>query len=296
MKNNKKIFALGFFDGVHRGHQVLMKECIRLAKENNCGTAAITFDRHPSSIYNPDPPKLISTNADREILLRSYGMEEVYLLPVNEHFMSTHWRHFLEYMIRRGAVGFVCGDDFHFGYKGIGNTDRLQKFCQERGLACFIVQEQAIDGLRISSTHIRKLISEGRMDDASEFLGHPHLLSGIVVPGRKLGRTIGVPTANFLIPSGVIVPKWGVYSCLCTLQGKTYAAVTNIGNRPTVGGHQLRAETWIMGFEGDLYGQTITLEVYEYLRPEQKFESLEDLKVQILKDAGRARRLLQSRY
>ena len=163
-------------------------------------------------------------------------------------------------------------------------------------MVCHIVQEQAIDGLRISSTHIRKLISEGRMDDASEFLGHPHLLSGIVVPGRKLGRTIGIPTANFFIPKDVILPKIGVYSCLCTLQGKTYAAVTDIGNRPTVGGEQIRAETWILGFDGDLYGQTITLEVYEYLRPEQKFESLEDLKAQILKDAGRARRLLRSRY
>ena len=292
----KKIFALGFFDGVHRGHQVLMKECVRLAKEQGCGTAAITFDHHPSMIYNPNPPMLISTNADREILLKSYGMDEVYMLPVTERFMSTHWRHFLEYMVRRGAVGFVCGDDFHFGYKGIGNTDRLQTFCQERDLSCFIVQEQAIDGLRISSTHIRKLISEGKMDEASEFLGHPHLLSGIVVPGQRLGRTIGVPTANFLIPKDVIVPKLGVYSCMCTLEGRDYAAVTNIGSCPTVGGQQVRAESWILGFEGDLYGKSITLEVYEYLRPERKFDSLEELKAQILKDAGRARRLLQRRY
>ena len=158
------------------------------------------------------------------------------------------------------------------------------------------MQEQTLEGLRISSTHVRKLIAEGNVTNAAEFLGHPHLLSGIVVPGRRLGRTIGIPTANFLVPDAVIIPKHGVYTCLCHLQGRTYAAVTNIGSRPTVGGHQVRVESWILGFEGDLYGKSITLEMYEYLRPERKFDSLQELKAQILKDAGHARRLLQSRY
>ena len=150
-----------------------------------------------------------------------------------------------------------------------------------------------MDGIRISSTHIRQLIEHGEMETVAKFLGHPHILGGNVVHGRHLGRTIGVPTANVLIPDGVALPKLGVYACTCVIDEKNYVAVTNIGSRPTVDGHQVRAEAWILDFEGDLYGRQLTLQFHKFLRPEQKFGSLEELKAQIGIDAAEAYKLLK---
>ena len=157
-----------------------------------------------------------------------------------------------------------------------------------------IVSEQILSGVRISSTHIRQLIENGDMETAAQFLGHPHILSGEVVPGRQLGRTIGVPTANILIPEGVAVPKLGVYACTCRVEGKTYMAVTNIGSRPTVEGHQVRAESWILDFHGDLYGKFIQVQFYKFLRPERKFPSLEELRAEILKNGEETRKYFEN--
>lgn len=289
----KKIFALGFFDGVHLGHQALLAECVRLSRELDAQAAAITFLQHPQSLFTADPPALINADADREKLLRQYGMGPIYKFPVTKEVMSTHWRDFLTELMALGAVGFVCGDDFRFGHKGEGDGEKLQIFCKEQGLPCVIVQEQILSGVRISSTHIRQLIENGDMETAAQFLGHPHILSGEVVPGRQLGRTIGVPTANILIPEGVAVPKLGVYACTCAIDGHRYVAVTNVGSRPTVDGHQVRTESWILDFSGDLYGKHITLMFHQFLRPEQKFGSLEELKIQIHADAAECFKLLR---
>lgn len=291
MKKNK-IFALGFFDGVHLGHQALLAKCLEMAAQMGCIPAAITFDRHPQSLFLPDPPPLINHNGDRELLLRHYGMEYIQELPVTKDVMSTHWQDFLVKLLENGAAGFVCGEDFRFGHKGEGNAQRLLDFCRERNLPCQIIPEQRLSGIRISSTHIRKLIEAGDMEQAQEFLGHPHFLSGQVVSGRQLGRTIGVPTANILIPEGVALPKFGVYACKAYISQQEYAAVTNIGSRPTVGGHQVRSESWILDFDGDLYGKTVTLAFYKFLRPEQKFGNLEELQRQIHRDAAATFELL----
>ena len=165
----------------------------------------------------------------------------------------------------------------------------MKSFCRERGLPWVVVPEQTLDGVRVSSTHIRRLLEDGDMETAVKFLGHPHVLSGTVVPGRHLGRTIGVPTANILIPDGVVIPKLGVYACTAQVEGHVYVAVTNIGSRPTVEGHQVRAESWLLDFDGDLYGRNITLEFHKFLRPERKFDSLEELKRQIQLDAAQTR-------
>lgn len=290
---NKKIFALGFFDGVHRGHQMVLDLCQHLAEDRGFATAAITFDRHPQSLFIPTPPALINSNADRDALLRRFGVKEILCVPVSMEVMSTNWQIFLENLVKQGASGFVCGDDFRFGHQGQGDSKKLKIFCQERGLPCRIVPEQTLEGIRISSTHIRALVENGKMEEAARFLGHPHILSGEVVSGRHIGRTIGVPTANILIPEGVVVPKLGVYACTCAIDGKQYLAVTNIGSRPTVDGHQVRAESWILDFEGDLYGQKVTLEFRKFLRPERKFASLEELKAQIQTDAAQTRILLR---
>ncbi len=290
---DRQIIALGFFDGVHLGHQALLRQCVALARQLGAQPAAITFEKHPMSAFTTAYPPLLGSLDDRKALLARFGMEAVHPLPVTKNVMSTTWRDFLEALLRQGAVGFVCGDDFRFGHRGEGNGEKLRAFCAERNLPCVIVPEQSMDGVRISSTHIRRLIEAGDMEAAAKFLGHPHILSGRVVAGRQLGRTIGVPTANILLPEAVAVPKLGVYACRCRIGAEDYGAVTNIGSRPTVGGHQVRAESWILDFTGDLYDKQITLEFGKFLRPEVKFADLPALKAQIQADAMQARQLLR---
>lgn len=292
MRTDKRIFALGFFDGVHLGHQALLAECCRLAAELDCQAAAITFDAHPQSLFLPDPPMLISTARDRELLLRRYGIGQIYTFPVTAEVMSTPWRAFLEELLEFGAAGFVCGDDFRFGWKGMGNGKKLKDFCAARNLPCVILPEQTLDGIRISSTYIRRQLETGDMATAVRFLGHPYTLTGQVVRGQQIGRTLGVPTANILLPEGIVVPKFGVYACRCLVEGEWYPAVTNIGTRPTVSGTGITVEPWILDFSGDLYGKAITLEFHRFLRPEQRFPDLEALRLQIRRDAEETRALL----
>jgi riboflavin kinase/FMN adenylyltransferase len=286
----KKIFALGFFDGVHLGHQALLEEGVRMARQMDAMPAAITFDKHPKSLFLSQSPVLINSIEDRTGLLRENAMEQICVLPVTRESMAQPWQDFLRMLLEKGAGGFVCGDDFRFGHKGEGNAAKLADFCRELGLPYAVVPEQTLDGIRISSTHIRSLIEAGDVETAAKFLGHPHVLSGEVVHGRHLGRTIGVPTANMEIPEGVAVPKLGVYAGSTMVDGKVYMTVTNIGSRPTVGGHQIRAESWLLDFEGDLYGKRITLALLKFLREERKFDSLEELKAQILQDADLVRK------
>ena len=293
MNHEKRIFALGFFDGVHRGHQALLAECVRMAKAMDVETAAITFEAHPQSLFRSDVPPLLTTLQDRFRLLLRYGIDHVYPFPVNQKVMSTPWEDFLEELLGSGAVGFVCGDDFRFGSRGEGNAEKLRQFCRDRKLPCVIVPEQNLDGVRISSSYIRKQIGEGDMATAVRFLGHGHMLTGTVVTGRRLGRSLGFPTANIELPQGVIVPRHGVYACRAYVGEKSYLAVCNVGNRPTVQGHQVRTETWLLDFDGDLYGQSVTLEFMYFLRPEQRFESLDALKKAVLCDAENTRKFFE---
>ena len=288
MKKNM-IIALGFFDGVHLGHQALLSECVRLAGEMGAQTAAITFEQHPQSLFRADVPPLLTTLADRVRLLGRYGMDEVRAYPVTRAVMGMHWEDFLRELLELGAVGFVCGDDFRFGSKGAGNAQNLKIFCEERGLPCVIVPEQTLEGVRISSSYIRRQIETGDMATAVRYLGHGHTLTGTVVTGRKLGHKLGFPTANIELPEGVIVPRHGVYACRAFVGEESYMAVCNVGNRPTVEGHQVRTETWLLSYCGDLYGRAVTLEFLRFLRPEQRFGSLEELKAAVLADAAKTR-------
>lgn len=286
---NRQVVVLGFFDGVHLGHQALLTACRDLAKKLGRETAAFTFEAHPQSLFVPEPPPLINSNKDRIKLLMAFGMYAVISYPVVPFVMQMHWESFLDELRADGACAFVCGYDFRFGNRGEGDAQKLQEYCAKHGMECVIVPEQTLDGVRISSTHIRSLIENGQMEDANRYLGHRHILTGQVITGRKLGHKLGFPTANVLLPEGVVYPKSGVYACRVNIGGISRIAVTNVGSRPTVEGHQIRTESWILDFDGDLYDREITLEFCSFLRPERKFDSLEELKAAVLHDAEKTR-------
>lgn len=288
------IYALGFFDGVHLGHQALLTACRHLAETHGCKPGAVTFATHPEALVEGNPPRLINTVEDRQRLLSAYGMQELCVLPFDKQLMTTHWSDFLTQLTQAGAAGFVCGSDFRFGSGGLGTAKKLEAFCKKRGLPYAIVPQQLLEGVRVSSTHIRALLETGDMEAVNRFLGHPHVLTGQVIPGRQLGRTIGVPTANLALPEMLVQPRFGVYACAAVIDGKPYGAVTNIGTRPTVAGDHVTVEPWILDFEGDLYGKTLSLAFYAFLRPEQKFASLEELKRQIQKDREMTRKILEN--
>lgn len=288
---NKKIIALGFFDGVHMGHGALLRACRALAEETGCHAAALTFSSHPDALVSGGAPGLINTIQDRERLLREYyHMDEVIVLPFDRETMTMPWRTFFHLLLRRyQAAGLVCGHDFRFGNRGEGSGALLRRACEEAGIPCVVVPEQKIDGITVSSTYIRTLLEAGDMEKAARFLGHPHLFTGTVVPGKHLGRTLGVPTANLVLPEGLILPRLGVYACKAKFGGQEYLAVTNVGRRPTVDGSYVTVEPWILDYDGDLYGRELTLEFYSFLRPERKFASLEELRQEIWKNAAQTR-------
>lgn len=290
----KVIYALGFFDGVHIGHAALLAACRRLAQEQGCKAGVVTFTSHPDTLVAGKTPPLINTYEDRKGLLTGcFSMDCVLEFPFDRELMNTHWSVFLQALVELGAAGFVCGSDFRFGAGGVGTAKKLEAFCHKRGLACCIVPQQMRRGIRVSSSYIRKLLGNGEMAQAVEFLGHPHILTGKVISGRKLGRTLGIPTANMELPEGVICPKHGVYACKAFVDNKEYLAVTNIGTRPTVGGHHLVVEPWLLDFEGDLYGKTLMLLFYDFIRPEQNFPSLDALQEEIRKNAAKVREFFE---
>ena len=293
MENNH-IYALGFFDGVHVGHGALLAECRRMADKLGYKAAAVTFSAHPDTLVLGKTPGLINTIEDRVRLLKAAGMDDVVVLPFDKQMRSMPWEDFLTLLEERyRAAGLVCGHDFRFGDRGAGNAKLLREHCEAKKMPCAVVPEQKLDSVTVSSTHIRGLLEAGRIEEANRFLGHPHFFMGEVVSGRKLGRTLGIPTANLLIPEGVVQLRHGVYACKAVTRGKEYLAVTNIGNRPTVGGHRVTVEPWLMDFDGDLYGEELTLSFHAFLRPERKFDSLEELKDEIQKNAAQTRKIFE---
>ena len=206
------------------------------------------------------------------------------------------WDAFLENLILRfGAAGFVCGEDFRFGHRGEGSADTLSAFCRERGLPYAVVPEQLLEGIRVSSTYIRGLIEAGDMGRTADFLGHPYRLTGTVRHGKQLGRKLGFPTANMAFPNSLARPRFGVYACIARLQEGDFPAVTNLGLRPTVDGQSVTVESWLLDYEGELYGRELTLDFHSFLRPERKFETLDAMRDEIFRNAQQARDVLQGK-
>lgn len=294
MSTPKRVIALGFFDGVHKGHGALLRTVAQVADRLGAKPCAFTFDRSPTAAITGQAVPLLSSVEDRVWLMRRYyGIEEVIVAPF-DGMQKMDWQDFVsEYLQKElGAVHVVAGHDFHFGYMGKGNPQRLQEKCRELGMGCDIIQKVEQDGITISSTYIRTLIAQGEVERADQFLGHPHTLTNRVAHGKKIGTTtLGFPTANLLIPQGVIVPAFGVYATRVWFDGQCRCAVTNVGVRPTVednDGH-VTVEGFILDFDGDLYGHEIRMEFYKYLRPEQCFPSMDALAAEIRRNAQQTR-------
>ncbi len=290
----KRAAALGFFDGVHLGHAALLHTAAEEAARRGLVSAVVTLDRYPAAAVGGEPAPLINAPADREYLIRAcYGISEVVDLPFDETLQHTAWSDFAAMLLGELDCGLlVCGYDYRFGRNGAGNASLLRDYAAARGADCIVVPRVSAAGGSVSSTRIRSLIAEGAMEEATALLGHPHLLSGTIVHGRRLGHRLGVPTANLLIPPGVVEPAYGVYASRTEIDGVCYDGVTNIGRKPTVAPDDpLTVEThlfgWPEGLEG--YGKEVRLWLYARLRPERRFADLEALARQMRRDGEAAR-------
>ncbi|MDR0889489.1 MAG: riboflavin biosynthesis protein RibF [Oscillospiraceae bacterium] len=290
----KRVLALGFFDGVHLGHGALLRRVRQLADKLGLPAAAISFDTHPDNLVSDAQIALINSPQDREYLMkRRYGMDEMLLLHFDRARMQQPWQDFVEETLlgEFHAAHVVCGEDFRFGARGEGTPEKLALLCAKAGVGCDCIGQVKLGGTPVSSTLIRTLLSQGELSKANRFLGHPHTLSGEVISGRHIGRTIGIPTANLKLEPQVLLPRSGVYAAQASFNGMQHPAVVNVGVCPTVGGEHFGVEAWILGYNGDLYGQTLRLSFYEYLRAEKTFPSLEALKAEIIRNAEQTQRI-----
>ncbi len=254
---------------------------------------AFTFDQSPAAALTGRAVPLLTGVDDRTRLMQElYGIREVVVAPF-EVMRQMDWQDFVGQYLQKelGAVHVVAGHDFHFGYRGEGDPQRLADKCARLGMGCDVIPKVELDGVTISSTHIRTLVEAGELEQAARFLGHPHMLSGTVVHGNEIGRTLGSPTANLPVPQGVIAPGFGVYATRVVLPDGARPAVTNVGVRPTVSsaGRAVIVEPWILDYRGDLYGRDIRVEFHARLRPERKFPSLQALRDAIGENAAQTR-------
>ena len=295
----EKVIALGFFDGVHLGHAALLRRTVEEAARRGVTPAVFTFDRPPKEVLTGTPCPLLNSPEDRKDLVRRlFGIREVLMVPFDHEMMTTPWDDFVTNILvgRYHAVHLVAGHDHHFGHKNQGSPELLMEKCRELGLGCDIIPKVEVGGITVSSTYIRRLVEMGQIERANRFLGHPHVLTGTVRHGRGLGSSRLFPTANLIIPPHVLVPSHGVYVTRATLEdGTSYAAVTNVGTRPTVNsGSDITVEACLLDFEGDLYGKTLRVEFFQHLRDEIRFDSLDALKAQIAADADTTRAYFQN--
>lgn len=292
----RAVVALGFFDGVHLGHAALLRKARLRADALGLPALAMTFDIHPDTLIHGSQVPLLYSREDRQALLRQLGMDEVVFLPFDRAMMQMPWERFLNEQLigRLHAAWLVCGYDYRFGSRGEGTAQKLQEACALRGIGCDVIEKVELDGVAVSSSQIRQMIADGDVSGARRFLGRPHTLSGTVVHGSALGRTLGTPTANVQISQEVLMPKRGVYITRAETPKGSFPAVTNIGCRPTVDGERISVEAWLLGYSGDLYGQNIQLALFEYLRPEQKFATLSELQAEIFKNADQTRAYFSS--
>lgn len=293
----KTVMALGFFDGVHKGHAQLIKTAVKRAEKLSAASAVLTFDVSPESVVTGKKIPLIGTLETREDWVkRLFGVDEFVVCHFDKKVMSTPWTDFLDELVAKYSVThFVIGHDFHCGYKGEGNPENIAAYCKESGLGCDVISKFRLEGITVSSTYIRSLIAAGDIERANYFLGHPYSMLGKVVQGRMVGRRLGTPTVNIPLTAELAQPPLGVYATKVSVDGNQYAAVTNVGVRPTFNTDgEIMVESFILDFCRELYGKTVRVDFFKFIRPEKKFDSPEELKRQIELDAETSREYLKT--
>ena len=293
MTEEKRVIALGFFDGIHIGHAALLRRTKERAAEIGATPSALSFDVHPDTlVFGKDVPLINSANGRADLIRRLFGIDSVIFIDFVKTVMQMPWQDFVQTLVTEmDAAWVVVGHDFRFGWKGEGTAERLKDYCAAHGLGCDIIPAVKLDGRVVSSTYIRELIASGEMETANRYLGHPHTLVDTVHYGYRLGTKMGTPTINMRFPDGVIVPRHGVYAAKAFLEdGSEHLAVTNVGVRPTVSGeNRVSVESYILDFSGNLYDRQVRIEFHAFLRPEQRFDGIDALKAQILRDAEATR-------
>jgi riboflavin kinase / FMN adenylyltransferase len=289
------VVALGNFDGVHLGHQAVVRRAVEEGIRRGLRPVAATFDPHPRAVLWPgNEPKLLTTPEVRRELLLACGMDEVREIRFDRELSKKSPREFVLEVLAGslGAGVVVVGENFRFGHKASGDVAELRQCMQEVGGEAYTVPISNVLGKGISSTRIRKLVAEGEVREAARLLGRPYLLQGEVVEGDKRGRTIGFPTANVLPDERALVPGRGVYAGHARVGSERYGACTNVGTAPTFDRRDTRIEAYLLGYGGDLYGKMVDVTFEERLRPEKRFSGIGELKEQIARDVEEARNFL----
>jgi riboflavin kinase / FMN adenylyltransferase len=286
------VLTLGVFDGLHLGHQKIMEKVVDRARATGNTATAITFDPHPRAVLHPETaPPLLQTLDQRLANLEVLGIEQAIVISFTRAFAGQPAEVFLKEVVndRLHAREVYLGKGFAFGRGRGGNIDLLRTMSRELGFVADEVDEVTIRGRRISSSEIRKLLSDGRVNLARRMLGRPYGVEGTIVRGNRRGHTIGFPTAN-LKPQNRVIPKYGVYATATLIEGAWRRSITNIGVRPTFESEaDVSIETYIFDYEGDLYGDVLRVRFLHRIRDERKFDGIDELKDQIFRDTDVAR-------
>ncbi|HEV2319054.1 MAG TPA: bifunctional riboflavin kinase/FAD synthetase [Verrucomicrobiae bacterium] len=291
--NGKRVcLAIGFFDGIHLGHQQIIRQTIADARQHGGIALVLTFDKHPNAVVAPEKtPPLIYSLSQKLRAIQSLGIEDILLIAFDKPFSRQSGEEFVRALARDfGKIHSICvGADFVFGHKRSGNVALLKELGAELHFYVHGLSAVSLDGQPVSSTRIREAVRTGNLDEASQMLGRPYAICGKVMVGDKVGRGLGFPTANLDV-TGLVLPPNGVYTAITRHNGRLYRVALNIGFRPTVAeAPQLRVEAHLLNFDGDLYDRELEIEIGEKLRDEKRFSSPQKLKEQISRDVAAIR-------
>ncbi len=287
--------AIGNFDGVHRGHQALIEKAIELAREKELTPAVLTFHPHPIKVLKgPQRHMTLTPLAEKLRLIRLYGIEKIFVLKFSPSLYNLTPQEFVtEVLVKRlKAKAVVVGDNFRFGKNRTGDIVTLRRLSKVYGFTFYPYPQVHVDGMPVSSTRIRRMIREGKIEVAARMLGRPYKLVGKVVKGRGRGRGLGFPTAN-IEPENEVIPRNGVYACFAEVEGGLWKAVVNVGTNPTFEDKSFSVEAHIIGFDRDIYGKPFGLYFVRRLRDEVKFDTVEKLKEAIDRDKRFGEEFLQ---
>ena len=279
-----KIATIGFFDGVHRGHRFLFAQLHELAKHHQLTPTIYTFDRHPKELLTGQAPAMLTTYDERKALLQNYGEVHFLDFAAVQHLTAEQFMRYLH--DEQDVAALLIGYDHHFGSDRLKGFHEYEKIAHKIGLHIERAHECLVDGVPVSSSRIRKLMAAAQIDQVNRLLGYTYSVSGVVEHGNAIGATLGFPTANIRLNSAKQLPASGVYVVEVYLQSRStpYKALANIGTNPTVGNDHLSLEVHLLDFQGDLYGQPLTISFLHFLREEKRFASLDELKSQIAED------------